>query len=197
MSIALGQVATLRAGYPFRAGIPHDPTGRIAVVQGRDVSPELLRLSLEGEALTRIDGGRIRNLADHLLRPGDVILMARGPRNYAVVVGEEITGEILVTGSFHVVSPDEQSVVPEFLAWLLNQESSQSFMRSNNSGTIIPMISLDVLRALPVLLPPLEVQGQVARLNGLIEQEHTLMTQLASTRRELLRGWANHQASHV
>lgn len=197
MSIALGQVATLRAGYPFRAGIPHDPKGRIAVVQGRDVSPERLCISLEGEVLTRIDGGRIRNLADHLLHPGDVILMARGPRNYAVVVGEEIPGEILVTGSFHVVSPNEQRVVPEFLAWLLNQESSQSFMRANNSGTIIPMISLDVLRALPVLLPPLEVQHQVACLNRLIEQEHTLMNQLASSRRELLRGWANHQASHV
>ena len=197
MTVPLGQVASLRAGYPFRAGIPHDSEGRIAVVQGRDVSPNPLRISFEGEGLTRIDGGRIRNLADPLLRPGDVILMARGPRNYAVVVGDEIPGKLLVTGSFHVVRPNEKSVVPEFLAWLLNQEGAQAFMHSNNSGTIIPMISLDVLRALPVPLPPLDLQRQIANLNALIERESALMTLLASTRRELLRGWANHQASHV
>jgi len=56
------------------------------------------------------------------------------------------------------------------------------------------MISLDVLRALPVQLPPLDVQRRVAELNSLIEQEQNLMNQLSAARRELLRGWANQTA---
>jgi restriction endonuclease S subunit len=70
-------------------------------------------------------------------------------------------------------------------------------MRANNSGTTIPMISLDVLRALPVQLPPLDVQRRVAELNLLIEQEHNLMNQLSTARRDLLRGWANQNTAHA
>src|SRR4030095_6594358 len=97
---------------------------------------------------------------------------ARGPRNYAVTVGTEISDATLVTGSFHVLRPDDEQVISGYLAWLLNHESAQTLMHSNNSGTIIPMISLDVLRTLPVLLPPLDVQRRVVELNTLIEHEH-------------------------
>lgn len=197
MNTTLGQIAALRAGYPFRSSIQHDPDGTLALVQGRDVDANRLRIAPAQDGLTLITSRDIRNLGDHLLRPGDVILMARGPRNYAVPVGSEIPGKAIVPGSFHVLRPNEQIVFPPFLAWWLNQDASQQFMRANNSGTTIPMIALDVLRGLPVQLPPLEIQRRVAELNLLIEQEHNLMNQLSTARRDLLRGWANQQATHV
>lgn len=191
MTTLLGQITTLRAGYPFRSGIPSSSEGTVNVVQGRDVDASRLRIRPTNGTFARVSPKGIRNLSDHLLQPNDVILMARGPRNYAVTVGTEISGATLVTGSFHVLRPDNDRVVSGYLAWLLNQESAQTFMRSNNSGTIIPMISLDVLRALPVQLPPLDVQRRVAELNSLIEQERNLMNQISTARRDLLRGWAN------
>lgn len=193
MHTTLGQIATLRAGYPFRSSIKADPDGTVALIQGRDVDANRLRIAPAQDGLAQISSNGIRNLAEHLLRTGDVILMARGPRNYAVPIGE-ISGQAIVPGSFHVLRPDEKLVLPPFLAWWLNQNASQTFMKANNSGTTIPMISLDVLRALPVQLPTLDVQRRVAELNSLIEQEHNLMDQLSTARRDLLRGWANQTA---
>lgn len=196
MNTTLGQIAALRAGYPFRSSIQHDPDGTVALIQGRDVDADRLRIAPAQDGLAQISSSGIRNLAEHLLQPGDVILMARGPRNYAVPIGET-SGKAIVPGSFHVLRPDAQLVFPPFLAWWLNQDASQQFMRANNSGTTIPMISLDVLRALPVQLPPLDVQRRVAELNLLIEQEHNLMNQLSTARRDLLRGWANQNTAHA
>lgn len=190
MNTTLGHIAALRAGYPFRTSIQHDPDGTVALIQGRDVDANRLRIAPAQDGLAQISSSGIRNLSDHLLQPGDVILMARGPRNYAVPIGET-SGQAIVPGSFHVLRPDTKLVFPPFLAWWLNQNASQQFMRVNNSGTTIPMISLDVLRALPVQLPPLDVQRRVAELNLLIEQENNLMNQLSALRRDLLRGWAN------
>jgi hypothetical protein len=196
MNTTLGEIAALRAGYPFRSSIQPDPDGTVALIQGRDVDANRLRVAPAQDGLAQISSSGIRNLTEHLLRPGDVILMARGPRKYAVPVGE-ISGQAIVPGSFHVLRPDEKLVLPAFLAWWLNQDASQAFMQANNSGTTIPMISLDVLRALPVQLPPLDVQRRVAELNSLIEQEHNLMNELSTARRELLRGWANQHAAHA
>lgn len=196
MNTTLGHIAALRAGYPFRTSIQHDPDGTVALIQGRDVDANRLRIAPAQDGFAQISSSGIRNLSDHLLQPGDVILMARGPRNYAVPIGET-SGQAIVPGSFHVMRPDTQLVFPPFLAWWLNQDASQQFMRANNSGTTIPMISLDVLRALPVQLPPLDVQRRVAELNLLIEQEHNLMNQLSTARRDLLRGWANQNTAHA
>lgn len=190
MNTTLGKIAVLRAGYPFRSSIERDPDGTVALIQGRDVDAARLRIAPDQDGLTQISARGIRNLTEHLLQPGDVILMARGPRNYAVPI-PETSGQAIVPGSFHVLRPDEKLVLPAFLAWWLNQDASQAFMQANNSGTTIPMISLDVLRALPVQLPPLDVQRRVAELNSLIEQEHNLMNELSAARRDLLRGWAN------
>lgn len=197
MITTLGKIAVLRAGYPFRSSIERDPDGTVALIQGRDVDADRLRIAPAQDGLTQISAGGIRNLTEHLLQPGDVILMARGPRNYAVPI-PEASGHAIVPGSFHVLRPDKKKLVlPAFLAWWLNQDASQAFMQANNSGTTIPMISLDVLRALPVQLPPLDVQHRVAELNTLIEQEHNLMNELSIARRDLLRGWANQQATHA
>ena len=197
MTVPLGHVASLRAGYPFRSGVPLDPDGTVSVIQGRDVDATRLRIASSAAAFARISARGIRNLAEHTLASADIILMARGPRNYAVPVGHELPAPSIVSGSFHVLRPDEKRVIPAFLAWLLNQERAQTFLRINNSGTTIPMITLDVLRALPVLLPSLALQRHVAELNALVEHEHNLMTQLTIARRELLRGWANAQTSHA
>lgn len=196
MNTTLAQIAALRAGYPFRSSIQPDPNGTVALIQGRDVDADRLRIAPAQDRLMHIDASGIRNLAEHLLRPDDIVFMARGPRNYAVPVGE-ISGYAIVPGSFHVLRPDAALVFPPFLAWWLNQEVSQAFMRANNSGTTIPMISLDALRALPVQLPPLAVQRRIAELNSLIEQEHHLMNELSTARRDLLRAWANQQVAHA
>ena len=117
-------------------------------------------------------------------------MMARGSSNYAVVIDGDLPHPTVAVSSFHIIKPNPALVVPLVLAWLLNQDASQTYFRANNTGTTIPMINLDTLRALPLNLPPLQTQRALAEMIRLSQQERLLMNQLAVQRQLLLRAWA-------
>lgn len=190
MEVLLSDIATVRAGYSFRSGVQHDPSGDLAVLQGRDVDASVLYVTPSPEGWSLIQSSDIRSAAEHVIVKGDVLLMARGARNYAVVVDEDLPHPTLAVSSFHVLKANRARVVPVFLAWLLNQESSQSHFRANNTGTTIPMVNLDMLKALPLKLPPLPQQLQIAAIIRLSHHERQLMNELAEQRQLLLRAWA-------
>lgn len=190
MEILLSDIATVRAGYAFRSGVQHDPSGDLAVLQGRDVDASALYVTPSPDGWAMIQSADIRSAAEHIIEKGDVLLMARGSRNYAVVVDDDLPHPTLAVSSFHILKPNRARIVPVFLAWLLNQESSQNYFRANNTGTTIPMVNLDMLKALPLKLPSLPQQLQIAAIIHLSHHERCLMNQLAEQRQQLLRAWA-------
>ncbi len=196
MTLPLGEIAKVRSGYPFRAGIEAVPDGDIAVVQGRDVQADSLHFAPVA-SLDHISGEGLRRVKEHFLQPGDILLMARGPRNYAAVVeaGPETVGPAIAVGSFHVISPDSSKIIPHFLAWWLSQDLAQAHFRACNTGTTIPMVSLDSVRSLGVSLPALAVQQRIARLTDLFERERRLSDQMTSLRRQWLSLWARQHSA--
>lgn len=190
MTLTLSDIATPRAGYAFRSSVQHDSSGDLAVIQGRDVDADALYVTPAPKKWLHVSSGEIRSAGEHLLQKGDVLFMARGSRNYAVVVDDELPVPCMAVASFHVLRPNLFKVVPVFLAWLLNQDSSQIYFRANNTGTTIPMVNLDMLKAMPVRLPPMVKQLQIAALIRFTHLERVLMNQLAEQRQLLLRAWA-------
>ena len=63
----LGQVASIRMGYPFRSRLEHDATGAIAVVQMKDIDDASL---LHVEDVVRVDLPDFNE--HHLIRRGDL-----------------------------------------------------------------------------------------------------------------------------
>jgi hypothetical protein len=190
MTLALSDIATARAGYAFRSSVQHDSSGDLAVIQGRDVDADALYVTPSPEKWQMVSSSEIRCSSEHLLQKGDILFMARGSRNYAVVVDEDLPAPCMAVASFHILRPNRAQVAPVFLAWLLNQDSSQTYFRANNTGTTIPMVNLDMLKAMPVRLPPMVKQLQIADLIRFTHLERVLMTQLAEQRQLLLRAWA-------
>ena len=196
MICALGDAANLRSGYPFRSGLTPDSDGTIAVVQGRDVEADRLHFRPVGP-LVRIMKEELRRVSEHFLQPGDVLLMARGPRNYAAVVEADISdiGPAIAVGSFHIITPDPSKLVPLYLAWWLSQEAAQNHFRTSNTGTTIPMISLDAVRLSPLQLPPLPVQQRIADLSDLFARERETADILHRERQHWLSLWARQQSA--
>lgn len=190
MILTLSDIATPRAGYAFRSSVQHDPSGDLAVIQGRDVDADALYVTPSPEKWLQVTSRDIRSSTEHLLQKGDVLFMARGSKNYAVVIDEDLPQPSMAVASFHVLRPNRARVVPVFLAWLLNQDSSQTYFRANNTGTTIPMVNLDMLKAMPLRLPPLPKQLQIAALIRFTHHERILMEDLATQRQLLLRAWA-------
>ena len=122
MICTLGDVANLRSGYPFRSGLTPDSDGTIAVVQGRDVEADRLHFRPVGP-LVRIMKEELRRVSEHFLQPGDVLLMARGPRNYAAVVEAEALPKLKKTEKHDIdVVIDRLKVRPD-----IKQRLAESF----------------------------------------------------------------------
>src|SRR5262245_639764 len=110
----LDQVVELISGYPFRAAVRSESGGEIAVIQLQDASRAEHEL---GESVPRLlRRGKIYD--KHLLKPGDVLIQARGFRNPAAAVTVDFPA--ISAPGLHVLRPDPEQVLPEYLAWYLN-----------------------------------------------------------------------------
>lgn len=175
----LRSVAEIDVGHSFRSGIEDDPLGDIRVLRISDIKDSV---DLQPDSLPRMswpEGGK-----PPLLKPGDVVLPSRGGRFDAVVVHSR--EPMVASGQIYVLHPRTRSLLPEYLAWYLNQPEPRSYMLKNRAGTGIPYLSRQVLGDLPVPVPTLETQQKIVALQQLWQQEQSLTQQLLTNRQNML-----------
>ena len=80
----------------------------------------------------------------HLLKDGDVLFAAKGTKNFAAVFENHNEPSVAST-SFFVIRPTDNKVLPQFLAWFLNNHTTQTLLKGQAIGTSIPSISKQVL----------------------------------------------------
>jgi restriction endonuclease S subunit len=175
----LKQIAKVRAGYPFRGRIEPVPDGRTRVVQIRDVLSSG-EVSLDGLIRTEVEDRR----GEHLLRKGDVLFISRGTRRHAAAVTGEPDG-VIASGQLFVLTPGP-GVLPEFLAWLINQRPAQQYLGENAAGSNVRIITRPVLEHLRVDIPPLETQQKIVGVHKLSLREQTLLAAIAERRARLV-----------
>jgi len=188
----LGVLAEIRAGYPFRGPIEQVPEGSVRVVQMRD-------LALDGTvrwtdvARTELAG---RRTPDWLTR-GDLLLVARGNRFYVAsldaVPGPAVCGPHL----FHLRLKSAPAVLPEFLAWQINQLPFQRVLRKAAEGSSQLSIRRPELEALEIRVPSMANQKKIAQLAGLALRERDLLTSLIRNRERQLETLATELAHSV
>ncbi len=177
----LKEIADVQIGYPFRGRIEFDPAGTIPVVQLRnfDVDYNL------GPATILC----VKDLAAadrYALRPGDVLYASKGERNFAYAVGGELHGAIPAS-YFFVIRPRTATLLPEYLAWYINQPAARTFLRSQaQRGTYMPVIPKSVFETLPIHVPPIETQKRIVALDRLQRREKALTQQLEVAQSKLI-----------
>lgn len=178
----LGEVAEVQAGYLFRTRIEHDPKGNIPVIQLRDIDTRRLNWS----TTARVSLNQKVNPA-YFVQPGDVLCAARGNHYRALC----LTGEpppALVSSHLFILRARSQVVLPEFLAWYLNQSTAQTYLDTQAQGSSIRSLSRRVLAQLPVVVPALDLQQKVVQIQRLTDRETALTEQLLGKRRQLIDG---------
>jgi hypothetical protein len=120
------------------------------------------------------------------LVPGDLLLVARGNRYYAAslaaVPGRAVCGPHL----FHLRLKSGAPVLPEFLAWQINQLPLQRVLRKAAEGSSQLSIRRPELEALQISVPSMSNQKKVAHLAGLALRERDLLTSLIRNREHQL-----------
>jgi hypothetical protein len=178
----LNKMAKIQSGYISRGKIEAREDGSHFLLQAKNVDGH--RLTYVTDALIRFSPSLTRK--DRILETGDVLFMARGARNYSLLM-REIPDSVLAAACFFVVTVSSDQVLPAYLSWYLNQPPAQNYLsRYSGRGVHMPVVRRSVLENLDVPLPPLEAQKKIAELDALMRQEQQLLDKLAQKRKNLI-----------
>lgn len=170
----LSDIATINPGHPFRSKIPSIETGSTAVVQMKDCSKAA---GLDWSQCQRTE--LTNKKAPDWLQTGDVLFLARGNSNYAVLVDTtHAPFPAVVTPHFYVLRVKEKNIYPAFLVWQLNQAPCQRYFEQNAEGTHAKSIRRQVLEETQIAIPSLRQQATIVKLSDGLRQQQLLMQEL-------------------
>ena len=176
---ALGNLARIGAGYPFRGAVDALPDGDVAVLQMANVNAET---GVDWEAVKHVALPSARSAA--FLEPGNVIFTTRGTRNFAVAL-ERVPGPAVCSPQFFVMHvKDPGVIIPAFLAWQINQRPAQEYLQREATGSYILNIRREVIENLPITLPPLAQQHAITKLAEAANAERAALARLISNRNQ-------------
>jgi restriction endonuclease S subunit len=184
MNKTLTDIAIVKAGHPFRGKIVEDTVASTYVVQIRDIDNDgyihwqrLIRTNITGRK------------SPDWLKKGDVLFAARGARNAAAYVGD-IDKPTVCAPHYFLIQITDKSVLPEFIAWQLNQENAQRYFANSAEGSAQMNIRRAVLEATPLVIPSIEKQKAIIGFDNKVKQEKRLLNDLIDNRAKQMQGIA-------
>jgi restriction endonuclease S subunit len=177
----LPDVCTIHSGYTARGRLEDTDDGGVLTIQLGDISADGI---IHPERLTRV---QLEGLPDrYFVRTGDVVFRSRGERNTASVLDDRLREPALAVLPLLVLRPKIDVVMPEYLAWAINQPPAQRHFDLAARGTNIRMIPRSSLDDLNLEIPDIETQAKIVAIDALAEQERALALLIAETRRRML-----------
>ena len=134
------------------------------------------------------DDSYVRLSAEELtarqLRPGQVILAAKGHRNFAWAY-DEAFGPVVASSSFYVLTLRPELILPDYCSLILNTASCVRALGRMAKGTSVPVIPKRELLDLELPVPTPERQAQLVALHDLQRRRQTLYRELAQRQYDL------------
>lgn len=178
----LGSIAKVQSGHISRGRIEPREDGTHFLLQARDVDAE--RLTYWKDTLIRFNP--VLSQKDWILKKGDILFMARGARNFSVLLND-IQEPALAAACFFIIRVSSEKIVPSFLWWYLNQSPVEKYLRTHTGrGVHMPVVRRAALENIDIPVPPLEIQNKIAELDVLMREEQELLDKLARKRNELV-----------
>lgn len=178
----LRDLGRVDAGYQSRGRVEPVVDGTHWLLQMGNLDRQ--RGSVSRDALVRFIPTRAPESA--LVRQGDVLFMAKGATNFALAL-PELPVPTLAAGYFFIVRVTSATLLPEYVAWYLNQATAQRYFRQQaGQGVNTPVVRIGVLGECEVPVPPLATQRRIVELDALRREEEHLLARLAEKRRLLL-----------
>ncbi|MBP2698726.1 hypothetical protein C9J44_04970 [Photobacterium sp. GB-27] len=180
MTTFLKNIATIKAGHPFRGAIPDDETGNGYVIQVKDIDADG-NICWDDLTLTQVQGRK----EPDWLKSGDVIFMARGTRCAAAAI-KQTDKQTVCSPHFFIIELTTDELLPEFLVWQLNQVVSQRYFKKSAQGSAQLSIKRSVLEATPIAIPNVNIQQQIVSMAACAQKEKQVLTQLIHNREQQL-----------
>lgn len=188
----LKDISVIQIGFTARGRLER-MEGGIPVIQLRDTSPEG---GLSGEPPARV---RLKDVPErYWVKSGDVIFRSRGDQNTATALSSKFHESAVAVMPLVIMRANE-IILPEYLAWYMNEQAAQRHFDRGARGTGIRMIPMDCLSSLKVPVPPIDEQRAIATVAGFAQREFELTAKLAEKRRQVVSASllkAAHETTH-
>ncbi len=174
-------VKRMQMGYQPRQAVKADNGGTHWLIQMRDLQENG---TLRRESLTQFVPERAPE--PYIVREGDVLFQVRGWNHWAGVV-RGLDDCTLAANHFYILRPDTGRVLPEYLAWYINQTEAQRYFQKGAHGsgnvTVVPRA---IFESLEIPVPSLAVQEYIIALDRLQWREQEVTTLLQKKRAQWL-----------
>ena len=80
----------------------------------------------------------------------------------------------------------KKKIIPEYLAWYMNQKEAQNYFSEKKAGTYVPNLNKQDIMDLPLKVPPLQKQNAIAKTAILLNKEIDILEKLKANRKQLI-----------
>ena len=178
----LKDIATISTGYLFRYKPDYVTSGGLPVIQMKDVVPGE---PVNWDQLDRVLVDDAKEVS--FATKGDILVKSKGANHLGTVVGDP-KEPTLVSSHIIIVRVTDNSVLPGYLTWYLNQSSTQQQIDKLSAGTSVRHLSIKSFGDLPVEVPDMETQNRIANMCQLWLREKQLVEKVQELREQLING---------
>ncbi len=177
----------VQIGYQHRGGIDDPASGTHCIIQIKDIKTIVDNGGsiLDCDSIDRVTPKG--NPDRYLVSKGDVLFLSRGQKLFAVAL-PDVPPDTIAAHYFYILRPDTSIILPEYLAWYINQTPAQNFIESRMRGSHMLMIPKSSFEHLEIEIPSLKIQKSIIELDRLRRREESLLTKLIDTRQRLVQG---------
>lgn len=113
---------------------------------------------------------------DYITRIGDIIVRTSSP--YTAILIDGKTSGMVVSSNFVIIRCDNKRLLPEYLYWYLNTSEIKKDIFVSSAGNMLAAIKPQYFCDMNLMLPDLEEQRKIARINLTARKELELLSQL-------------------
>ena len=132
-----------------------------------------------------------------LLQKNDIMFAAKGFTNIAAVYKNEIKPAV-ASSVFFVLRLNEQfvdQILPDFIAWYLNNKLVQAQLQTKAKGTSVKSISKKDLGDIEIPVPNIQTQKRILKIDKLWNEEKELIKKLIEQKDNFYNGLLNNIAN--
>ncbi|MFZ7337335.1 restriction endonuclease subunit S [Comamonas jiangduensis] len=145
------------------------------------------------DGIARISHADKERLAQHQLKMGDVVFSRRGDVTRNALVEPHQVGWLCGTGCLKVRLGNESIAFAKFISYCLRLPETKSWLIRHAVGATMPNLNTSILSAVPITLPPVDVQKEIADFLGALDDRITLLretnTTLEAIAQALFKSW--------
>jgi type I restriction enzyme S subunit len=118
-----------------------------------------------------VSAAKSESLAANHAEPADIVFTQRGTIGQVALVPDRPYPRYLISQSQMKLTVDRKKASPLFVYYLFQSKDQQEYIRSNAIQTGVPHTNLGLLRATPIVLPPLPTQRAIAHILGALDDK--------------------------